>query len=181
MNVKTEILSTRKIRSIEELVQKALSVIPAEHLRGLTRIVIVDAITEPRLPSAQRASLPALYHPKVPGQQAWGEIALSVILPEKRFPKGVLSRLTLKQNIAQLVIALAGQHYHLTLAKGTKRDRLEIACRQYAEKYFNAWREKEGGLRMRLTKPFRPFLDRLAKKASKMYEREMDKQKKEKA
>ena len=178
MNVKTENLSSRKIPKIDALMQRSLSVLPAEHLRGFTKIVVVDSISEPRLSSAQRATLPALYHPKMPGQPAWGEIALSVLLPVKRFPKGILSRLTMKQNIAQLVIALAGQHYHLTLAKGTRKDRLETACRLYAEKYFNVWREREGGLRMRLTKPFRPFLDRLAKRASKMYQKEMEKQRK---
>ena len=178
MNVKTENLSSRKLPKLEMMVQTSLSVVPPEHLRGLTRIVVVDVISEPRLSSAQRASLPALYHPKMQGQPACGEIALSILLPEKRFPKGLLSRMTVKQNIAQLVIALVGQHYHLTLGKGTKRDRLEIACRLYAEKYFNVWRERQGGLRMKLTKPFRPFLDKLAKKASKMYAKEMEKQRK---
>jgi len=35
------------------------------------------------------------------------------------------------------------------------------------ERHFEKWREKEGGLRVRLLKPFKPQLDKLARKLAK--------------
>ena len=87
MNVKLEVKSSDSIKDLNGKVERILSVVPAEHLRGLTKIVFVDQITEPRLSAAQRASLPALYHPKMPGQMAWAEVAMTVLAPKKKFPK----------------------------------------------------------------------------------------------
>jgi hypothetical protein len=178
MNVKVEILSAQKISNLEKNVEKILETVPVEHTRGFTKIVFVDMISEPRLSASQRANLPALYHPRMPGQMAWGEVATSVVVPKKRFPQNLLTRLTLKSSVAQVVLSLIAQHYHLTLAKGIRKNQLEPACRAYVEKHFERWRERQGGLRVKLLKPFKPFLDKLAKRLAKRYREEMARQQK---
>lgn len=172
MKVKIEILSSNSFKKLHEIIERAVAVIPAEHLVGFDKIVVVDAVTEPRLSAAQRSTLPALYHPKMPGQRAWGEIALNVVAPKKKFPRNLVTRLTLKATLAQVVMSLVAQHYCLTFSKGIKKNQFEPACRAYVEKHFDAWREREGGLRARLLKPFKPYLDRLAKKLAKKYREE---------
>ena len=175
MNVKVEVLTQAPIKDLNAKVEKVLDVVPAEHLRGLSKIVLVDTITEPRLTAMQRASLPALYHPRMPGQSAWAEVSLNVIAPKEKFPKRLLTRLALKSNIAQVVLSLVAQHYHLTLSKGVKKTQLEPAVKSYVEKHFDKWREKEGGLRVRLLKPFKPYLDKFAKRLAKKYKEELAK------
>src|SRR5215475_15019781 len=128
------------------MVERAIAVLPAEHMVGLEKIVVVDSVTEPRLSAAQRSTLPALYHPKMPGQMAWAEVAISVLAPKRKFPQNLLTKLALKSNLAQVILSLVAQHYYLTLSKGIKKNQLETACRQYVEKYFESWREREGGL-----------------------------------
>jgi hypothetical protein len=177
MNVKTEELVQHPIANLDRNVQKVLEVLPAEHLRGLNKIVFVDQVAEPRISAAQRSALPALYHPRMGGQQAWAEVALSVVAPKKKFPKNLFYKLTLKSNIAQVVLSLVAQHYHLTLAKGVKKSQLEVACRLYVERYFEKWRERQGGWRVRLLKPFKPQLDRWARRLAKRYRQELDKKK----
>jgi hypothetical protein len=174
MNVKVEDQATQKIRNAQTQVEKTLNVVPVEHLRGFAKIVFVDQVTEPRISAIQRSTLPALYHPRMGGQMAWGEIATTIVAPKKRFPQNLIGRLTLKSSIAQVVLSLVAQHYYLTLSKGVKKGDLERACRQYVEKHFDLWREKEGGLRVKLLKPFKPQLDRWAKKLAKKYRAEME-------
>lgn len=173
MNVKLEVSSKLPLKHAEARVEKILAVVPAEHLRGFSKIVFVETIMEPRLSAVQRANLPALYHPKMPGQTAWAEIATTVVAPKKKFPQNLLTRMALKSNLAQVVLSLVAQHYYLTLSKGIKKNQLETACRQYVEKHFEKWREREGGIRVRLLKPFKPFLDRMAKKLAKRYKEEL--------
>lgn len=175
MNVKIEVLARTPIKDVERKVERTLEVVPQEHLRGLSKIVVVEIINEPRLSASQRSSLPALYHPKFAGQSAWAEISLSVLAPKEKFPKRLLTKLALKSNLAQVVLSLVAQHYHLTLAKGVKRTMLEPAIKGYVEKSFEKWREKEGGLRVRLLRPFKPQLDKLAKKLAKRYRAEVAK------
>lgn len=175
MNVKVEVLSGAPIKDLNRKVEKVLDIVPAEHLRGLSKIVLVDTITEPRLTAMQRATLPALYHPRMAGQSAWAEVSLSVLAPKEKFPKRLLTRLALKSNLAQVVLSLVAQHYHLTLSKGIKKTLLEPAIKSYVEKHFDKWREKEGGLRVRLLKPFKPQLDKFAKKLAKKYKQELAK------
>jgi hypothetical protein len=176
MNVKIEDLSSRKIKNLERQVKVILSAVPVEHLRGFAKLVFVDRIHEPRLASSlPQEDLPALYHPRMGGQMAWGEVATSVILPKKKFPQNLMARLALKPNLAQVVLSLIAQHYYLTISKGIKKTQLEYAVRSYTEKHFERWREKQGGLRMKLLKPFRPHLDRLARKLSKKYREELEK------
>ena len=167
MQVKVEDHSTIRIKKLESQVEKVLDSVPVEHLRGFTKIVFVDLITEPRINAAQRASLPALYHPKMGGELAWAEVALFILTPRKKLHERLMARMAIKPNLAQVVLSLIAQHYHLTIAKGVRKTQLESSCRSYTEKYFEKWRENQGGLRMRLLKPFRPYLDKLAKKLSK--------------
>ena len=176
MNVKIEHKSNIDTTKFSGNIEKTLAIVPVEHLRGLNKIVFVDEITEPRIALSQRETLPALYHPRMGGQMAWAEIAMSVVKPQKRFPQNFFVRLTLKSNLAQIIFSLVAQHYYFTLAKGIKKNQLELACRSYAEKMFEKWREREGGLRVRLLKPFRPFLDRWAKKLATRYKSELEKQ-----
>jgi hypothetical protein len=173
MSVKIEVHTEAPIKDLTRRVESTLEVVPAEHLRGLTKIVVVDTITEPRLSATQRATLPALYHPKMGGQSAWAEIAVSVLAPKEKFPKRLLTRLALKSNLAQVVLSLVAQHYHLTLSKGIKKTQLEPAIKSYVEKNFEKWREKEGGLRVKLLKPFKPQLDKLARKLARKYKAEL--------
>lgn len=180
MKVKIEQMAAPRIKNIEANVQKVLDVVPAEHLRGFGKILFVDQITEPRISAAQRLTLPALYHPRMGTETAWAEIALSVVAPKKKFPQNLLHKLTLRSNIAQVVLSLIAQHYHLTLSKGVKKTQLELVCRQYVEKHFDKWREQQGGLRVKLMKPFKPQLDRIARKLAKKYKEELDRKAKAK-
>ncbi|MEW6129199.1 MAG: hypothetical protein AB1757_19320 [Acidobacteriota bacterium] len=175
MNVKIEHKSVVDTVKLQEKVERSLTLIPSEHLRGLNKIVFVDSINEPRIAAEQRANLPALYHPRMGGQMAWAEIAMDVVKPKKKFPQNLLVGLTLKSNLAQVVFSLVAQHYYLTLAKGIKKTQLELACRSYTEKMFEKWRETEGGWRVKLLKPFKPWLDRFAKNLAKKYRQEMEK------
>jgi hypothetical protein len=175
--VKLETQTSIPVKNLQQQAEKILDIIPAEHLRGLSKIMFVDLITEPRIPASQRATLPALYHPKMPGALAWGEVAVSVLKPKEKLLKRLVSRMAFKSNLAQVLLSIAAQHYHMTLSKGIKKNQLEPACRQYIEKYFEVWREKQGGLRVKLLKPFKPSLDRMAKKLAKKYQKELEKTK----
>jgi hypothetical protein len=175
MSVKIEVHSSIAIKDLSRKVERVLEVVPAEHLRGLSKIVLVDSITEPRLSPTQRASLPALYHPRMGGQSAWAEVSLAVLAPKEKFPKRLLTRLALKSNLAQVVLSLVAQHYQLTLSKGIKKTLLEPAIKSYVEKHFEKWREREGGLRVRLLKPFKPQLDKIARKLARKYKEELAK------
>ena len=175
MNVRIEVISSQSIKGLDKRVEKVLEVVPQEHLRGFSKIVIVDTITEPRLSATQRATLPGLYHPKMAGQSAWAEISLSVLAPKEKFPKRLLTKLALNSNLAQVVLSLIAQHYQLTLSKGIKKNLLEPAIKSYVERHFDKWREKQGGFRVRLLKPFKPQLDRFARKLAKKYKSELAK------
>jgi len=175
MNVRIEVLSAQVVKGLDRKVEKVLEVVPQEHLRGFSKIVVVDTITEPRLSAAQRSTLPALYHPRMAGQSAWAEISLSVLAPKEKFPKRLLTKLALNSNLAQVVLSLIAQHYQMTLSKGVKKTLLEPAIKSYVERHFEKWREKEGGLRVRLLKPFKPQLDRLARRLAKKYKSELAK------
>lgn len=175
MNVKIEVLSSNNTANLDRSIERVLEVVPQEHLRGFSKIVLVDTIMEPRLSAAQRSTLPALYHPKMGGQSAWAEVSMSVLAPKEKFPKRLLTKLALKSNLAQVVLSLVAQHYQLTLSKGVKKTQLEPAIKSYVERHFEKWREKQGGLRVRLLRPFKPQLDKLARRLAKRYKAEMAK------
>jgi hypothetical protein len=175
MNVRIEVVSVQIIKGLARKIEKVLEVVPQEHLRGFSKILVVDTISEPRLSATQRATLPALYHPRMTGQSAWAEISLSVLAPKEKFPKRLLTKLALNSNLAQVVLSLVAQHYQLTLSKGVKKTLLEPAIKSYVERHFEKWRDKEGGLRVRLLKPFKPQLDKFARKLARKYKSELAK------
>ena len=148
-----------------EIVEQAFDSLPREHTRGLERIRLVSAITEPRLRSSiETSELPGLYHPRQGAKGPWLEIAVGVLLPStKPFHKQIVPRLSFKGNLAAVLFSLVGQHYHLTLRHSVKKTQIEPAVRLYTEKQLKAWNEKQHSFRARLFKPLQPTLERWGK------------------
>lgn len=172
MPIKIENLATTKApRATAEIIQGALDIIPREHQRGLQRIVLVDRIRpDSRLSLPGISDLPGLYHPRLGPAQPWCEIALGVLLPQQGLMKRLASRLNYRANLVGLILSLQAQHYHLTLSHGIKKHQYEGAIRSYVEKYHESWRERQGGWRLKLFRPLRPFLDRWARSLRKKYD-----------
>ena len=64
--------------------------------------------------------------------------------------------------------ARLAQHYLLTLTSRKKRGgEIERAAREYVEKYFKVWRERNAGRRARLFKPLVPYLERMQRSVRK--------------
>src|ERR1044071_2138533 len=116
MPIKVENFATIKVRTdVEALINQVFDAVPKEHTRGISKVVIVDEIKEPRLQAITTQSQPVLYHPKTPGSSAFIEIGLGVFLSKKEnIIKRLANRLNLKANIVGAVLASIGQHYHLT-------------------------------------------------------------------
>lgn len=176
MPIKIDNKSSLKVPTkTEQIIQSALDVIPREHLRGVNRIVLVDFISQQqqRVHIPNVSELPGLYHPKIGTEQPFFEIALGVLLPSsKGFFQKLAARLNYKVNLIGLVHSLQAQHYHLTLSHGVKKNQYESAIRTYMEKYFEIWRERNGGWRAKFFKPFKPLIERWSKKLKKRYEAE---------
>lgn len=172
MAIKVENKATVKVpKATEQTIQTVLDVVPREHLRGLTKVVLVDRITpDSRLAMPTVSELPGLYHPRQGTSAPWFEIALTALLPAESFFKRLAAQLNFKPNLAYLTLSLQAQHYYLTLSHGIKKHQYEGAIRNYVEKYHEAWREQQGGWRMRLFKPFRPYLEKWSKQLRKKYE-----------
>jgi predicted Zn-dependent protease with MMP-like domain len=150
----------------EEVIKKALSTLPKEHLRGIDRVRLVDSINDPRLRNTHKnlTQLPGLYHPRQGAQPAWLEIALDVLLPQKTpVYKRLLPRLSYKANMAAVLFSLVGQHHYLTLRHSVKRGQLESSIRLYTERQLKKWNEKEHTFRARLFKPLQPTFERWAR------------------
>lgn len=174
MAIRIENQATAKLpRKTEEIIQSALDAVPKEHLRGLNRVVVVDRVTpDPRLPISPGTELPGLYHPRLGNDKPWFEVALGALLPRQSFFKRLIARLNYKANLVGLILSLQAQHYHLTLSHGIKKHQYEGAIRGYVEKYFEVWRDRQGGLRLRLFRPLRPYLEKWARKLRQQYEAE---------
>ncbi|MBX7219581.1 MAG: hypothetical protein K1Y36_06525 [Blastocatellia bacterium] len=183
MKIKVEVVSTRKIRlNLEQVIQSVLDALPPEHVRGISKVVVVDKIEEPLIARELRDKLPYLYHPRQPSHSAWFELALGPFFEQKGVFQRLAARMNLKTNLASAVLALAGQHYHITLKHGVKKQQFESAVRQYIEKYFVVWRDRQAGWRKRLMKPLLPYADRFGKWLAKEYQRQQRaKQKSDKA
>ena len=165
----------------EQIITSALDVIPREHTRGLNRVVIVDFISpqQQRVQIPNASELPGMYHPRVGNEQPYFEIALGVLLPtSKGFFQKLAARLNYKVNLVGIIHSLQAQHYHLTLSHGIKKHQYEKVIRTYMEKFFEAWRERNGGWRSKLFKPFQPLIEKWSKKLKKRYEAERRKSKK---
>lgn len=153
---------------IEKTVRDVVGTVPREHLRGLDRLRIVQTINAPRLRNLETKGLPGLYHPKQGPQAAWIEIALESLLPSnQRWHKRIVAKLSLKSNLAALLLSLIGQHHFLTLRHSYKKTQLEPSVRAYTQKYLKKWAESQGGLRARLFKPLQPTLEKWAKSLQK--------------
>lgn len=169
MAIKVENRSSIPVADIEGQIAAAFDCVPVEHLRGFGRVLVVDRVEDPRLPKAQAEGLPVLYHPRMPGSaSAFGEIALAVLLPaDAPWWKRRMARAQLRAMIAQSVISLAAQHYIITLQTRMKKKGpgVERALREYVERYFVVWRDRQTGLRARLFRPLVPYLERWQKSA----------------
>ncbi|MBL8151026.1 MAG: hypothetical protein JNN15_13955 [Blastocatellia bacterium] len=165
MAIKVENLSTINVKTdLDKLVNQVFDTVPKEHTRGISKVVFVDEIKDPRLLSVTTQPQPVLYHPKTPGSQAFIEISLSFLLPKKEnFIKRLAARANLKANIAGALLASIGQHYHLNFSHGIKKTQYESRVRSYVEKYFVEWREQTAGFRAKLFKPLRPYFEKLDK------------------
>lgn len=165
MPFKIENQSTAKLpRQTEALIEKILNSLPREHLRGIERVRLVDAINDPRVRIPTKTALPGLYHPRQGTQPAWLEIALDALLPRSGpFYKRWFPRLSFKGNLAAVIFSLVGQHYYLTLRHSVKKGQLEGAIRTYTEKNLRSWSEREHSTRARLFKPFQPTFERWAR------------------
>jgi len=174
MSIKIENQTSSKLpKKTEETILSVLDIVPLEHLRGLSRIVLVDRIIpDSRMPkmSVQSVSeLPGLYHPRQGNQQPWAEIALGMLLPRESFFKRLAGRMNYKPNLAYLVLSLQAQHYFLTLSHGIKKNQYEGAIRSYVEQYHKSWREKQSGWRGRLFKPVQPYIEKWVRSLRKKY------------
>jgi hypothetical protein len=174
MPIKIENQSSSNLpKKTEDIIQSVFDLVPREHVRGLSRVVLVDRIIpDSRLPLPSASELPGLYHPRQGNVQPWVEIALGMLLPKEGFFKRLAARLNFKPNLAYLLLSLQAQHYYLTLSHGIKKHQYEGAIRSYVEQYHKAWREKESGWRGRLLKPIQPYLDKWARSLRKKYEME---------
>ena len=172
MTIKIETKTSVKtnIENLKKHINNVLSTVPQSHLRGLTRIMLVDRIDEPRLDASQRAQLPGLYHPKIPNSQPWIELALFTLLDETTWFKRMGRKLAFRANITTTLLSLVAQHYYLTLSHGIKRSQIESAVKAYVEKQMNIFAQSQKGLRVTLLKPFRPILEKLAKWVRKRYQ-----------
>jgi hypothetical protein len=165
MGIKIEIQTSAKLpRQTEARLEKMLECVPREHLRGIERLRLVDAINDPRVRVPQRSQLPGLYHPRQGTQPAWLEVAVEALLPtSKPLFKRLLPRLSFKNNLAAVVFSLVAQHYHLTLRHSVKKGQLEAAVRAYTEKQLRTWGTREHSLRARIFKPLQPTFERWAR------------------
>ena len=165
MAIKIENNSRVKLpRQAEQYIDKILSSVPREHLRGIERVRLVDAISDPRLRVPQRTNLPGLYHPKQGTQPAWIEVAAGVLMPEtKSVFKRLMPRLSFKGNLAAVLFSLIGQHYYLTMRHSVKKTQIEPSVRAYTENRLRSWSEQQHSLRTRIFKPFQPTLEKWAR------------------
>jgi len=156
-------------KGAEENINKIIAFLPAEHIRGLERIRLVDFINNPQLKNAPvpiKGDLPGLYHPKVQNKNAWLEISTGALLqPTENFGKRWMAKTSFKSNLAGLIFSLVAQHYYFTLRHSVKKQNLEPQIRQYAQKNLKDWSEKqaENSKRAKLFKPLRPYMERWAK------------------
>src|SRR5215813_8671719 len=177
MAIKVENKATIKLpKKTEETIQSVFDVVPKEHMRNLNKVVLVDRVAPDsriQLPGMSVSELPGIYHPRQGNIQPWLEIALGALLTTSEgFFKRLAARLNFKASLAYLTLSLQAQHYHFTLSHGLKKHQYEGAIRSYVEKHLETWRESQGGWRMKLFKPLRPYLEKWSRKLKKKYDAE---------
>jgi hypothetical protein len=168
--IKIENQSTLDLpKGAEANIQKIISFIPTEHIRGLEKLRLVDFIKHPQMKGMSapvKGDLPGLYHPRTQNQGAWMEVAVGALLqPTEKFAKRWMAKSAFTSNIAGLIFSLIGQHYYITLRHSVKKTNLEPQIRQYAQKNLRDWSEKnsENSRRAKFFKPLRPYMERWAK------------------
>jgi len=161
MTIKIENLSSLQLSErLKKHLYKVFESLPREHVRGIEKLRLVDAISDPRI-KAMTMPLPGLYHPRQAPKLAWLEIAIGVLLPTAQpFYKKLLPKLSFKGNLAAIIFSLVGQHYYLTLRHSVKRNQIEPAIRSYTENQLKIWSGQQQGLRTRLFKPLQPTLEK---------------------
>lgn len=174
MAIKIENGSSIKLpKNWEKDIESILANAPAEHLRGLAKVRLVDFINDPRLKDVQLPKgqdLPGLYRPKQGLQNASLEVAAGALLrPTEGYLNRMMARTGFKANLAGVLFSLVGQHYYLTQRHSVKRADIEPSVRQYAARHLKAWGEKQAdnSFRAKLFKPLRPLLERWAKSLNK--------------
>ncbi len=151
-------------QKLTEHLRSVLETVPREHLRGVSKLVLVDYITDSRLDPQMRRELPGLYHPRMPGSpQAWLEIALKPLTPEGSLWKRLSARLALRANITATLLSLIAQHYYLTLSHGVRKEQYEHAVRSYVDRQLSLYARTRKGFRAWLVRPLLPWLERLAR------------------
>ena len=165
MAIKIENNSQAKLpKGAAQLIEKILTTLPREHLRGVDRVRLVESINDPRLRTRQNLRLPGLYHPKQGQQSAWFEISTDFLTGAAQpLHQRLVLRLSFKSNLAAIIFSLAGQHYFTTLRHSVKRGQLEPAVHAYTEKHLKLWGHKEHRLRAKIFKPLEPHLERWGK------------------
>jgi len=168
MPIKVENFATVKPPiNLEQLINQIFDTVPKEHTRGISKVVIVDDINDPRLAAVTKEPQPVLYHPKTPANQAFIELAMNFFLAKKEnYLKRLAAKLNFKSNIAGALLAIIGQHYHLSFSYGVKKGQMtqfEPQVRAYVEKHFITWRDQNGGWRTKMFKPLEPYMKRLDK------------------
>lgn len=178
MTIKIENKSTIKLNldKLTHHINSVLDTLPKAHLRGISKIILVDRIEEPRLDPTMRAQLPGLYHPKMPGSLPWLEIALSTLRTDTTWYKRLGRRLSFNANVTTTLLSLVAQHYYLTLSHGVKKDQIEPAIRAYVERQLAVYARSRKGFVATLLKPLRPLLERLGRWLQKRYREELKKQ-----
>ena len=87
-------------KNFEEDIYKALDFLPTEHVRGLSKLKLVDYINDPRIAKMDvpiKGDLPGLYHPKVQNQSAFLEISMGALLqPTEGFAKRWMAKQSFK-------------------------------------------------------------------------------------
>jgi hypothetical protein len=162
MGIKIENSATVEMpRQAIPTIEKIFDAAPASHLRGIERLRIVDQIKDPRIPVAQRTTLPGLYHPKQGNYPAWLELAAGPLFPSTLpLHKRLMLRFTFKGNVAAVLYSLIGQHYYMTMRHSMKKNQLEGAVRAYTETQLRNWSSNEKGWRAKLFGPLQPRLEK---------------------
>jgi hypothetical protein len=156
-------------KDTNEQIYKILDYLPLDHQRGLEKVKLVDFIKMPqtKVDVPIKGDLPGLYHPRAGNQGAYLEISMGALLqPTEGFAKKMMAKSAFKGNLAGMLFSLVGQHYYLTLRHSVKRTSIEPQVRQYAEKNLKAWSAKQqdnNSFRAKFFKPFRPYIERMAK------------------
>jgi hypothetical protein len=150
---------------LETLVNQVFDTVPKEHVRGISKVVFVDEIKDPRLAAITKEPQPILYHPKTPANQAFIELAMGFFLADKEnYFKRLTAKLNFNSQVAGALLAIIGQHHHLSLSYGVKKKQMmqfEPQVKAYVEKHFVNWRDQNGGWRVKMFKPFEPYMKRL--------------------